>query len=119
MSKSIKLKNNIYLDARTIEYSSFNCGRRFLNDLIENLTGGYKNASNLNNAIEPGLYNYYAEHSNKPSNQISGFADYGLVIVIKTGTWIYQVAIGNYGSPIMARRVSTDNGSSWGNWESI
>ena len=119
MSKSIKLKNNIYLDARTVEYYSNSCGRKILSDIIENLTGGYKNASDLNNAITPGLYNYYLEHSNKPSSQISGFADYGLIFVIKTGTWIYQIAIGNYGSPIMARRVSTNSGSSFGNWEVI
>ncbi len=122
MSKSVKLSNNVYIDSSGIQCNSPYAGRINLQDVIRNLVGDYKYNSNLNNAFEAGLYNYYIDVDNRPSTQINGFADWGLLIVIKTGTWYYQIAIGNYGSPIIAIRtnINTDNNpNGWSNWIAV
>lgn len=122
MSKSVKLSNNVYIDSSGIQCNSSYAGRFNLQDVIRNLVGDNKYNSNLNDIFEAGLYNYYIETDNRPSTQINGFAEWGLLIVIKTGIWYYQIAVGNYGSPVIAIRtnINTDGDpSGWSNWIAV
>lgn len=99
-------------------YKEFDCAE--VRSLIERF---YTNQSysdgDLNNAIPSGLYCFYPSILHRPSTEITGFADYGLIITFTTAEWYYQIAIGNYGTPKMAVRISADKGSTWGSWETV
>lgn len=79
--------------------------------------------SDLNNINVSGVYDFYPNSGHSPKTQLSGFAEYGQVIVLGghrgenvNVTWIQQIAIGNYGDSKMAIRTSTDDGQTWTNW---
>jgi len=122
LSRSIKLKNNIYFDSSAVTSLSRESGRINLKDILNNLVGDYKNISDLNNLFDFGIYNYYIETANRPSTQINGFADWGLLLSFKTGAWFYQIAVGNFGNPILAVRTNINTNADpngWSNWTAV
>lgn len=90
-------------------------GNYGLTGIFNNLLGNQSYESDLNNALTTGFYNYYIETENRPSTNITGFADWGLLIVIRTDTWYYQIAVGNYGNPRIAIRSKI--GGNWTQWD--
>lgn len=77
----------------------------------------------LNNINVSGVYNFYPGSGHSPKTQLSGFAEYGQIIVMgghrginADNTWIQQIAMGNYGDNKMAIRNSTDDGQTWTDW---
>ena len=82
-----------------------------LNSNLAPFLDGRSGITDLNNAINPGLYGYGASAQNVPFN-------YGVVYVMNysTGGWIVQVAFG-----ITADKMSyrVKNGGTWGSWVTI
>lgn len=79
--------------------------------------------SDLNNINVSGVYNFYPGNGHSPKTQLSGFAEYGQIIVMgghrginTDSTWIQQIAMGNYGDNKMAIRTSVDDGQTWTDW---
>lgn len=105
--------------ANSVKTSNYYLSNDNLTSILGNLVGHYSYQADMNNALSPGIYSYYQETLNKPSNNISGFATYGMYFVVKTDTWLYQIAFANWGTPRIATRVSVDNGSTWTSWDNM
>lgn len=82
------------------------------NDLFQVGSRRYVNDSNLNSALNTGIYVATFETENKPVE------DYGLVEVLSTGTYIIQKFFGLNQNCIYYRR-SINSGSSFNEWIQI
>lgn len=115
MSKSIKLKNNIFIDS-----SNINHNRKPLNKQIPKNINQNVYVSDLNESVEYGQYCYNSETLNSPFKQNSSYDSFGIVLVIGNNFdptnnwyWWFQIAFGTSGGVYIRRRINQNNITNW------
>lgn len=74
------------------------------------------NTNDFNKLFKPGIYSYY----NYPTNLPSGFAGWGVCVVLSGGQYKSQILLGNFGSPLFAIRPLDPGNNQWApNWTMI
>ena len=120
MARSIRLKENTYLDSESIVY-----GHQPLNKcLFDNIKRENPPSNNdLNNALAIGQYTYYADTLNSPYKQNGTDDQYGIVLVFATtdditivARWVIQIALTTWGNIFMRTNI---NSSGWTRWMKV
>ena len=106
MSKSIKLKDNTYLDSRGITHN-----RTLLNTILERLLSQKYSGVDANDYTNTGIYYLTRDCINVPSNWI-----YLVVFRALNTTDMVQLGINAGNSTIYVRNY---NGTSWSTWHTV
>jgi len=116
MSKSIKFKNDTYLDTSSIMHN-----RNKLSDLLGTKPLCFKNTSSrdFNDYYEPGIYMVGGQYSNAPVS----YDIYGVIIVItnngdvwrktETDSWLWQILMNTTGSVYLRTGINETVPRNW------
>lgn len=116
MAKSIKLKNEIYIDSKTIVHQ-----KKVLNEILDHFLYHYDMTTeiDLNHYIEKGLYHLSKTYQHSPKNEVI----YGILIVITSrniswtpqdmSNWIWQIILTTNEEIFMRTALNTTTFSNW------
>ena len=115
MSKSIKFKNNVFLDSSSISNNT-----NPLNKQIPKHVSQSYYAADLNDEMAYGQYEYNNNTLNSPYKQDSSYDPFGIVFSVGNNFdpswdwyWGFQIALGTSGGIYIRRKINQNNITNW------